>query len=238
MPGDMKPDQSRCVYLAFRCFTGYDRRDKEKTNRIPAEKAFDEWKELLEKRFPQPASGGRPFVLKIAQVVKDKKTQEGLDVTERNLSSAARAYHEENKEDHARTRGTVEKAARDVLDARHGGESCEGCAWTRIDAHGHAWTRMDTHGHAWTRMDTNGHASARMDAHGHAWTRMDTHRHAWTRMDTHGHAWTRMDAHGRAWTRMDTYGHAATRMDAHGHAWTRMDAHRRAWTRMDAHGRA
>ena len=37
---------------------------------------------------------------------------------ERNLSSAARAYHEENKEDHARTRGTVEKAARDVLGAQ------------------------------------------------------------------------------------------------------------------------
>ena len=31
----------------------------------------------------------------------------------RNLSSAARAYHEENKEDHARTRGAVEKAAKD-----------------------------------------------------------------------------------------------------------------------------
>ena len=41
-----------------------------------------------------------------------------LYVTERNLSSAARAYHEENKEDHARTRGTVEKAAKDVLDAQ------------------------------------------------------------------------------------------------------------------------
>ena len=36
----------------------------------------------------------------------------------RNLSSAARAYHEENKEDHARTRGAVEKAAKDVLDAQ------------------------------------------------------------------------------------------------------------------------
>ena len=41
-----------------------------------------------------------------------------LYVTERNLSSAARAYHEENKEDHARTRGAVEKAAKDVLDAQ------------------------------------------------------------------------------------------------------------------------
>ena len=41
-----------------------------------------------------------------------------LYVTERNLSSAARAYHEENKEDHARTRGAVEKAAKAVLDAQ------------------------------------------------------------------------------------------------------------------------
>ena len=31
-----------------------------------------------------------------------------LHVTERNLSSAARAYHEGDMEDHARTRGTLE----------------------------------------------------------------------------------------------------------------------------------
>ena len=52
---------------------------------------------------------------------KDQKLVEKrgeLYVTERNLSSAARAYHEENKEDHARTRGAVEKAAKDVLDAQ------------------------------------------------------------------------------------------------------------------------
>ena len=52
---------------------------------------------------------------------KDQKLVEErgeLYVTERNLSSAARAYHEENKEDHAKTRGTVEKTARDVLDAQ------------------------------------------------------------------------------------------------------------------------
>ena len=35
----------------------------------------------MEKRFPQPVSGGRAFVQKIAKVVKDKKTQEGLDLT-------------------------------------------------------------------------------------------------------------------------------------------------------------
>ena len=109
---------NRCGHLGFRCFTGFDRRDKEKKKPILEGKALAEWQELLEKRFPQPVSGGTPFVLKIAQVVKDKKTQEGLDVTERNLSSAARAYHEENKEDHARTRGTVEKAAKAVLDAQ------------------------------------------------------------------------------------------------------------------------
>ena len=46
-----------------------------------------------------------------------EKTGE-LYVTERNLSSAARPYHEDNKEDHARTRGTVEKAAKDEMDAQ------------------------------------------------------------------------------------------------------------------------
>ena len=46
-----------------------------------------------------------------------EKTGE-IYVTERNLSSAARPYHEDNKEDHARTRGTVEKTAKAVLDAQ------------------------------------------------------------------------------------------------------------------------
>ena len=52
---------------------------------------------------------------------KDQKLVEErgeLYVTERNLSSAARAYHEENKEDHVRTRDAVEKAANDVIDAQ------------------------------------------------------------------------------------------------------------------------
>ena len=52
---------------------------------------------------------------------KDEKLMEErgeLYVTERNLSSAARAYHEENKEDHVRTRDAVEKAANDVIDAQ------------------------------------------------------------------------------------------------------------------------
>ena len=72
---------NRCGHLGFRCFTGFDRRDKEKKKPILEGKALAEWQELLEKRFPQPVSGGTPFVLKIAQVVKDKKTQEGLDLT-------------------------------------------------------------------------------------------------------------------------------------------------------------
>ena len=38
--------------------------------------------------------------------------------TERNLSSAARAYHEGYKEDHVRTRDAVEKAANDVMNAQ------------------------------------------------------------------------------------------------------------------------
>ena len=77
----MTPEQRRCAYLDVRCFTGFDRRDKEKKKPIPEEKALEEWKELLEKRFPQPVSGGTPFVLKIAQAVKDKKTQQGLELT-------------------------------------------------------------------------------------------------------------------------------------------------------------
>ena len=75
------PDQSRCAYLTLRCFTGFSQKDKDKKNPIPEEKALEEWKELLEKRFPQPVSGGRAFVLKIAKVVKDQKTDEGLDLT-------------------------------------------------------------------------------------------------------------------------------------------------------------
>ena len=81
MPGFRTQAHNRCNYLAVRCFSGFDRRDEEKKKRIPEEKALEEWKELLEKRFPQPVSGGTPFVLKIAKVVKDKKTQEGLDLT-------------------------------------------------------------------------------------------------------------------------------------------------------------
>ena len=84
-------------------------------------------------------------MLKIAEVVKDKKTQEGLDLTGKDAilehlakwcerkckehsidpgSEAMQAllqqahWHEENKEDHARTRGTVEKAAKAVLGAQ------------------------------------------------------------------------------------------------------------------------
>ena len=74
------PLQNRCSHLARRCFIGFDRRDEEKKNPIREWKALEDWKELLEKRFPQPVSGGRPFVLKIAKVVKDKKTPEGLDL--------------------------------------------------------------------------------------------------------------------------------------------------------------
>ena len=137
--------QNRCNYLGFRCFTGFNRADKEKRKPILEEKALEEWKELLEKRFPQPVSGGRAIVLKIAKVVKDQKTDEGLDLTssktilehlakwcermckEHSIDPGSEAmqallqqahWHEENKEDHARTRGTVEKAAKAVLDAQ------------------------------------------------------------------------------------------------------------------------
>ena len=132
MPGSGTPLQNRCNYLGFRCFTGFNRADKEKRKPILEEKALEEWKELLEKRFPQPVSGGRAFVLKIAKVVKGKKTQEGLDLTSKGAilehlakwcermckehsidpgSEAMQAlsqqahWHEENKEDHVRKIG-------------------------------------------------------------------------------------------------------------------------------------
>ena len=34
MPGWMTPEQRRCAYLDVRCFTGFDRRDKEKKKRM------------------------------------------------------------------------------------------------------------------------------------------------------------------------------------------------------------
>ena len=83
MPGQDQTVKSRCIYLAYRCFSGYDRRDKGKTNLIPEEKALEEWEEFLVKRFPQPASGGLPFVLKIIKVVKEKRTEEGLGLSEK-----------------------------------------------------------------------------------------------------------------------------------------------------------
>ena len=78
---DTTPLQSRCGYLTSRCFTGFDRRDKEKKKPIQELKALEQWKKQLEKRIPQSVSGGRPFVLKIAKVVKDKKAPEGLVLT-------------------------------------------------------------------------------------------------------------------------------------------------------------
>ena len=56
MPGKNTPLQNRCGYLASRCFTGFDRHDKEKKNPIREWKALEDWKELLEKRFPHPVS--------------------------------------------------------------------------------------------------------------------------------------------------------------------------------------
>ena len=80
MPGDMTPEQERCKYLAYRCYTGYDRRDKEKKNPIDPGKALEEWKELLDMRFRQRNSGGITFLLDIISTVKEKKTRKGLDL--------------------------------------------------------------------------------------------------------------------------------------------------------------
>ena len=86
----MTPDQNRCSYLSFRCFTGFDRRDNEKQNPIPEGNALEEWKELLEKRFSQNRSGGKAFVLKIVKMVNDKKTEEGLNLADSILEHLAK----------------------------------------------------------------------------------------------------------------------------------------------------
>jgi hypothetical protein len=126
---------NRLNHLSSRCFNGFDRRDQEKKNPIPEEKALEEWKELLEKRFPQPRGGGNSFVLKIAKVVKDKKTDEGLYLTgkdailehlakwckrmcqEHNIDPGSQAmqalqqqahWHEESMEAHATTHANQE----------------------------------------------------------------------------------------------------------------------------------
>ena len=57
---------------------------QEKKNPIDPGKALEEWKELLEKRSPQPNSGGKPFVLQIVDMVQKKKTHAGLDLTDKN----------------------------------------------------------------------------------------------------------------------------------------------------------
>jgi hypothetical protein len=126
------PDQARCEHLARRCFTGCNKDG----NPIAEEKALDGWKELLEKRFPQSTSGGRPFVLKIAQLVKNQKTNAGLDLTgskaileclsnwcvrmcsDHNIDPGSEAmqalqqhadWHEESMQAHARTLHDVAK---------------------------------------------------------------------------------------------------------------------------------
>ena len=80
MPGKVTSIQKRCAVLAARCFTGFDPRDKAKKNPIPEYIAFEEWKELLAKRFLQPRTGGKAFVLKILRIWQNEKTDEGLDL--------------------------------------------------------------------------------------------------------------------------------------------------------------
>ena len=78
--------QNRCQYLSYRCYTGFDRRDKEKKIPIQESKAVFEWEELLDKRFMQSAAGGKSFVVEIANIVKNKKTPKGLDLSGRKAT--------------------------------------------------------------------------------------------------------------------------------------------------------
>ena len=140
----MTTEQQRCAFLAFRCEHGFDRRDKGRTNPISEEKAIQEWDELLRKRFPQPNSGGRAFVLKIMRIVKNMKTDSGLDLFDKpailqhlakwskemcqlhNINPGSEVmhaleqqlhWHEENLEEHQRTRTEMNEGFQMVLDA-------------------------------------------------------------------------------------------------------------------------
>ena len=140
----MTTEQQRCAFLAFRCEHGFDRRDKGRTNPISEEKAIQEWDELLRKRFPQPNSGGRAFVLKIMRIVKNMKTDSGLDLFDKpailqhlakwskemcqlhNINPGSEVmhaleqqlhWHEENLEEHQITRTEMNEGFQKVLEA-------------------------------------------------------------------------------------------------------------------------
>ena len=77
-----------------RCYTGFSKDDKEKKKPIPEGKALEEWKELLEKRFPQPNSGGKPFVLQIVDMCREENNMVAIHVPLEALftTSTARSW--------------------------------------------------------------------------------------------------------------------------------------------------
>ena len=79
----MNEVQARAAHLCFRCYTGFDKMDKEKKRRIDQDQAIVEWTEFLSKRVKQDFSGGAKFVFEICRIVKEKQTPKGLDLGDR-----------------------------------------------------------------------------------------------------------------------------------------------------------
>ena len=76
-------DQKRADALKYRCYGGYGHKDHEKKHLIIEPQALKEWEELLEKRFAQERSGGASVVVEIANIIKNRQTPKGLDLSDR-----------------------------------------------------------------------------------------------------------------------------------------------------------
>ena len=76
----MNKVQARAAHLCFRCYTGFDKMDKEKKHPIDHDQAMVEWTAFLSKRVKH---GGAKFVFEICRIVKEKQTPKGLDLGDR-----------------------------------------------------------------------------------------------------------------------------------------------------------
>jgi len=72
----------RVAYLTYRCYHGYDKGDNDNNWRIDEKTSLVEWNELLHTRFALPR-GGAAFVAEIMNIVKEKKTAKGQDLSDR-----------------------------------------------------------------------------------------------------------------------------------------------------------